>query len=132
MQNWEGKSVFNWTSIKYKQKCGVRQIVTVICVRYRAVASLTVPHFFIKFRSIFLIFPQTLLIPSFWLSEWASRPPGKALATPLVRYVQKDFEKQILIKQLLTKYHFMVLDHGPYVSGPYGPGPLVIWKNFLS
>ena len=58
----------------------------------RAAASLTVPggqgfhfpHFFLTFRSIFLIFPQTLLIFSLiWPSGWASRPSGKALATPL-------------------------------------------------
>ena len=59
----------------------------------RAVASLTVPggqgfhfpHFLLKFQSIFLIFPQTLLIffSSFWPFWWATRPPGKALATPL-------------------------------------------------
>ena len=63
----------------------------------RAKASLTVPggqefhfpHFFPKFWSFFLIFPQTFLI--FFLilalqarvSRWAPRPPGKALATPL-------------------------------------------------
>ena len=65
----------------------------------RAIASLTVPggqdfhfpHFPLKFQSIF---PQTLLIfflilalrvgelPT-WPSGWATRPPGKALATPL-------------------------------------------------
>ena len=53
----------------------------------RAGASLTVPggqefyfpHFFLKFRSIVLIFPQTLLIFFLILG-----PPGKALATPLM------------------------------------------------
>ena len=56
----------------------------------RAVASLTFPggqefhfpQFFLKFWSIF---PQTLLIFFLiWPSGWASRPPGKALATPLM------------------------------------------------
>ena len=55
----------------------------------RAVASLTVPsgqefhfpHFFLKFRLIFLIFPQTLLI--FFLILALRHPPGEALATPL-------------------------------------------------
>ena len=37
--------------------------------------------FFLKLRSIFLTFPQTLLISFLIL---ALRPPGKALATPLV------------------------------------------------
>ena len=58
----------------------------------RAVASLTVPsgqefhfpHFFLKFRLISLFFLKLYLFSSsFWPSGWASRPPGKALATPL-------------------------------------------------
>ena len=65
----------------------------------RAVASLTVPgsqefhfpHFFLKFWSIFLIFPQTLLISFLILAlRGASRPPGKALATPLAPCEGKD------------------------------------------
>ena len=54
-------------------------------IGYRPVASLTVPggqgfhfpHFFLKIRSIFLIFPQTLLI--FFL---IFGPPGGRLAHP--------------------------------------------------
>ena len=57
----------------------------------RAVASLTVPggqefhfpHFFLKFRLICLIFPQTLLIFFLILAHRVGRPPGKALVTPL-------------------------------------------------
>ena len=41
---------------------------------------------FLKFWLIFLIFPQILVISSlFWPSGWASRPPGKALATALMK-----------------------------------------------
>ena len=65
-------------------------------VTSRAVASLTVPsgrkfhfpHFFLKFWSIFLIFPQTLLnSSSFWpriLALQVGESPTRALATPLV------------------------------------------------
>ena len=58
----------------------------------RAVASLTVlggqvfhfPHSFLKFRSIFLIFPQTFLIFFLILAlRVGDSPTGKALATPL-------------------------------------------------
>ena len=68
--------------------CGTNSGVT-----SRAVASLTVPggqefhfpHFFLKFRPIVLIFLKLhLFSSSFWPSGRASRPPGKALATPLV------------------------------------------------
>ena len=59
---------------------------------FRAVASLTIPrgqdfHFpnfssnFDQFLSFFLKFCS--FSPSFWLSGWATRPPGKALATLL-------------------------------------------------
>ena len=56
----------------------------------RAVASLTVPggqefhfpHFSSNFDKFFL---KLYLFPSsFWPSGWVSRPPGKALATPLI------------------------------------------------
>ena len=49
-------------------------------------ASVPLPSFFLKFLSIILIFPQIFLInfsSSFWPSWWATRTPGKALATPL-------------------------------------------------
>ena len=58
----------------------------------RAVASLTVPggqqfhfpHFPSNFDQFFLFFLKlNLFSSSFWLSGWATRPPGKALATPL-------------------------------------------------
>ena len=58
----------------------------------RAVASLTVPggqefhfpHFSSNSDQFFLFFLKLdLLSSSFWPSGWASRPPGKALATPL-------------------------------------------------
>ena len=58
----------------------------------RAVASLTVPggqefhfpHFFPNFEHFFLLFLTLFLFSSsFWLSGWATRPLGKALATPL-------------------------------------------------
>ena len=59
----------------------------------RAVASLTVPagqefhfpHFFLRFRLIFLIFPQTLLIFFLILALWVGESPTReALATPLI------------------------------------------------
>ena len=59
----------------------------------RAVASLTVPggqefhfpHFTSKLDKFFLFFLKLYFFPfSFWASRWASRPPGKALATPLI------------------------------------------------
>ena len=62
------------------------------CPLPRAVASLTVPggrefhfpHLFLKFQRISLIFPQSFSFSSsFWPSGWVTRPPGKALATPL-------------------------------------------------
>ena len=58
----------------------------------RAVASLTVPGgqsstfliFSSNFDQFFLFFLKLYLFSSsFWLSGWATRPPGKALATPL-------------------------------------------------
>ena len=58
----------------------------------RAVASLTAPggqefhfpHFSSNFDQFFLFFLKLYLFSSsFWPSGWASRPPGKALATPL-------------------------------------------------
>ena len=58
----------------------------------RAVASLTVPggqeFHFPHFSQILIIFFLCFLkrfsfSSSFWLSGWATRPPGKALATPL-------------------------------------------------
>ena len=58
----------------------------------RAVASLTVPSgqeftfplFFLNFDQFFLFFLKLdIFSSSFWFSGWASRPPGKALATPL-------------------------------------------------
>ena len=58
----------------------------------RAVASLTVPggqefhfpHFFPNFDNYFLFFLKLFSFSSsFWLSGWATRQPGKALATPL-------------------------------------------------
>ena len=56
----------------------------------RAVASLTVQdgqefHFshFSSYLDQFFLFSSNLFSSSFWLSGWASRPPGKALATPL-------------------------------------------------
>ena len=64
----------------------------IIIKSIRAVASLTVPggqgSTFLIFSSNFdqfsLFFLRFYLFSSsFWLSEWASRPPGKALATPL-------------------------------------------------
>ena len=56
MQNWEGKSVYNWKIDWIKTECGVWQIVTIICLTY----------------------------------------------------VQKDFQIQTLIKQLLTKYQIFM------------------------
>ena len=63
-----------------------------IFVRDRAIASLTViggqefhfSHSFLKFRSIFLILPQTFLI-FFLILALRVRPPGKTLTTPLDR-----------------------------------------------
>ena len=70
------------------------------------VASLTVPggqgfhfpHFFPKFWSFFLIFPQTFLIFFLILAlRVGDRPPGKALATPLgIGHQFKSFGKSIL------------------------------------
>ena len=66
---------------------------TEIMLLDRAVASLTVPggqefhfpHFFLKFQLNFLFFLNLYLFSSsFWPSGWASRPPGKAPATPLL------------------------------------------------
>ena len=58
----------------------------------RAVANLTVPggqefhfpHFCPQIFNQFLLFFLKLILfsSSFWASGWASRPPGKALATP--------------------------------------------------
>ena len=62
-------------------------------VETRAVASLTVPGgqsstfliFSSNFDKFFLFFLKLYLFSSsYWLSGWASRPPGKALATQLV------------------------------------------------
>ena len=48
-------------------------------------ARVPLSSFFLKFRSVFLIYPQSLLIfSSFWPSGWVPRLPGKALATPLL------------------------------------------------
>ena len=66
----------------------------------RAVASLTVPggqefyfpHFFLKFRSIFLIFPQTLLIFFLILAIRVGESPtreGPGYATAFVDYLQE-------------------------------------------
>ena len=52
----------------------------------RAVANLTVPggqefhfpHFFPKFRSLIFLKLSSFSSSKFWLSGWASRPPGKA------------------------------------------------------
>ena len=58
----------------------------------RAVANLSVPggqelhfpHFSSNFDQFFLFFLKLdLFSSSFWFSGWATRPPGKALATPL-------------------------------------------------
>ena len=63
------------------------------CLDARAVASLTVPggqsSTFLIFSSNFDQFVLFFLklysfSSSFWYSGWASRPPGKALATPLL------------------------------------------------
>ena len=65
-------------------------------VQGRAVANLTVPggqelhfpNFSSNFDQFFLFFLKLdLFSSSFWFSGWASRPPGKALATPLVQGV---------------------------------------------
>ena len=61
----------------------------------RAVASLTVPdgqefhfpHFSSNFNHFFL--KLYLFYSSFWLSGWASCPPGKALTTPLISSLSK-------------------------------------------
>ena len=64
------------------------------CLRLRAVASFTAPggqefhfpHFSSNFDQFFLFFLKLYLsTSSFWPSGWASRLPGKALATPLLR-----------------------------------------------
>ena len=61
---------------------------------FRVVASLTVPdgqefpfpQFSSNFDQFFSYFSSnfTYFLPHFWPSGWASRPPGKALATPLL------------------------------------------------
>ena len=67
--------------------------------KFRAVASLTVPVgksstfpiFSSNFDQIFLFFLKLYLFSSsFWPSGWASRPPGKALATPLGKFKKCD------------------------------------------
>ena len=73
----------------------------------RAVASLTVPggqefhfpHFSPNFDLFFLFFLKLFSFSSsFWLSGWASRPPGKALATPLgdMKYAHKKCAKTLV------------------------------------
>ena len=65
-------------------------IIYTLCGRFmhhvaRAVASLTVPggqefnfpHFFVKFQSIFLIFPQTLLVVFLILALWVGESPTR-------------------------------------------------------
>ena len=58
------------------------------------------PHFFLKFRSIFLIFSLKLYLfsSSFWPSGWASRPPGKALATPLNTWHNLHLNEMIIYR----------------------------------
>ena len=51
----------------------------------RGWARVPLSSFFLKFWSIFVLFLK--LSSLFWLSGWASRPPGKALATPLIKYL---------------------------------------------
>ena len=79
-------SAFSWP---YFGRTWWKTLTHQIC---RAVASLTVPggqgSTFLIFSSNFdqfsLFFLRFYLFSSsFWLSGWASRPPGKALATPL-------------------------------------------------
>ena len=73
-------------------------------VHLRPVASLTVPGgqsstfviFSSNFDQFFLFFLKVnLFSSSFWLFGWASRQPGKALATPLV-HLQLLKRNQIL------------------------------------
>ena len=87
-------------------KCGVSGVPRILkkgvmtaahpynLLQCRAVASLTVPggqefhfpHFFPKILIIFFIFLKLFSFSSsFWLSGWATRPPGKALAAPLLQ-----------------------------------------------
>ena len=89
----------------------------------RAVASLTVPggqdlhfpHSFLKFRSIFLIFPQTFLILFLILTLWVGDSPtrkGPGYATEVsdlcvkgTNWPQKDIWDLPCIMQLLIWLH---------------------------
>ena len=70
-------------------------MLTLTHIEYRAVVSLTIldgqdlhfPHSFFKFRSSFLVFPQFFFI-FFLILVLRSRTPGKALATPLIEYLE--------------------------------------------
>ena len=77
---------------------GGKKFFDIIMLRARAVASLTVPggqefhfpHFPSNFDQFLFFFLKLYLFSSsHGPSGWASRPPGKALATPLLRGVQK-------------------------------------------
>ena len=70
----------------------------------RAVANLTVPggqgfhfpHFFLKFRSIFLIFPQTLLIFFLILVLWVGDWSWLGHCIPALSHVHKCFDRDFL------------------------------------
>ena len=76
-----------------------------VCVLCRAVVSLTIPrgqdfhflHFSSNFDQFLLYFLKFCSFSSsFWLSGWANRPPGKALATLLVLW-NNAVEKMIVV-----------------------------------
>ena len=104
----------------------------------RAVASLTIPggqdfhfpHFssnFDQFLLFFLIYFS--FSSSFWLSGWASRPPGKALTTPLdgTKWNQVRTRDKQLLKNwksaMFTEVESWTLQRQNYLY--------VLWRNFI-
>ena len=110
-------------------------------VSNRAVASLTVPdgqefhfpHFSSNFDEFFSFFLKLYLFSSsFWPSRWASRPPGKALATPL------ECNPQALLALLPAPVrgggHFFFLQIGrgkTAIRGNWGSSKVIIPEKYV-
>ena len=93
-------------------------------VTNRAVASLTVPggqkfhfpHFSSNFDQFILFFLKLYSFSSsFLFSGWAARPPGKALATPLVtKDNMYNFPQHL--KQITPKVSLFFIEMEPCIS----------------
>ena len=109
----------------------------------RAVASLTVPggqefhfpHFSSNFDQLFLFFlNHYLFFSSFWPSGWATRPPKKALATPLAYLMLVPEYWRPIKVEVLFSVHELALKHSTslfYQKQKRITSRLILWLEWL-